>query len=450
MSAKGLAAALLATLFLPFHLPAASAAEPAIQVQGIPDRLVLPLEEGENRILSVTLSDATPKSVWLAKAQDSRLRLYFQDAGKGQFQINLAEADVVTVLEASPGKRAFRVFAETADGKVLSSLAISYTTQTVAVEPPREKKTADPRLYVIPRDKGAEPYEAVALGWQDFAFRLPWADPAEVAALEASFESADGKPDVQATIGRKTYRFTADSTTKAHLAMTPELAAAWQAEGALWVSYHDADWRKFAVVMARPKEIHFGDANVLLFNVEQRERADLPGAGGYVKVQLGDITAGQVMVTVETDEGKTLLARTSLRVGERRTIEFGEKQYVLTLRRLVNLLIGDDWAELESSRVSVSEQDKIDALLAHVAASKDTFVREGVEHTGAEAAEHLRKKYASGGQKIETLDEFIDKIASRSSLTGKPYQVKLADGTVVEASKWLRDAAAKSKAKPAE
>ena len=178
----------------------------------------------------------------------------------------------------------------------------------------------------------------------------------------------------------------------------------------------------------------------------------LPGTRCYdhVKVQLGDITAGQVMVTVETDEGKTLLARTSMRVGERRTIEFGEKHYVLTLRRLVNLLIGDDWAELEVSRVSVSEQDKIDALLAHVAASKDTFIREGVEYTGAEAADHLRKKYASGGQKIETLDEFIDKIASRSSLTGKPYQVKRADGKVVEAAKWLRDAAKELKVKAAE
>ncbi|MCP4442931.1 MAG: DUF5329 domain-containing protein [Aureispira sp.] len=39
---------------------------------------------------------------------------------------------------------------------------------------------------------------------------------------------------------------------------------------------------------------------------------------------------------------------------------------------------------------------------------------------------------------IKTLDQFIENIASKSSISGKPYQVKLDDGTIVNTTDWYK------------
>ena len=40
---------------------------------------------------------------------------------------------------------------------------------------------------------------------------------------------------------------------------------------------------------------------------------------------------------------------------------------------------------------------------------------------------------------INTTDDFIDLVATESSLTGQPYQVKCADGANVSSSRWLHN-----------
>jgi hypothetical protein len=92
-------------LFLLLGQTSVGAAEPALRVEGVPDRLVLPPEEGVNRIITATIRGATAKSVWLAKTQDSRLRLNLSEVAPDQFQVNLADADVLAVLEASSSKK---------------------------------------------------------------------------------------------------------------------------------------------------------------------------------------------------------------------------------------------------------------------------------------------------------------------------------------------------------
>lgn len=92
------------------------------------------------------------------------------------------------------------------------------------------------------------------------------------------------------------------------------------------------------------------------------------------------------------------------------------------------------------------ELRKIDALLDSVKASGVTFLRNGKEYTAKEAHEHLRKKLKSARnswfaphEEEWTARMFIEKVASRSSISGKPYRVRFKDGKVVETRAWLAE-----------
>lgn len=81
---------------------------------------------------------------------------------------------------------------------------------------------------------------------------------------------------------------------------------------------------------------------------------------------------------------------------------------------------------------------EIDALVDRVAhADGVVFIRNGTEHTAAEAAAHLQRKRKAAGDRIRTPEQFIDKLGTRSSITGKPYRVRLADGREIDSSAWL-------------
>jgi hypothetical protein len=92
-----------------------------------------------------------------------------------------------------------------------------------------------------------------------------------------------------------------------------------------------------------------------------------------------------------------------------------------------------------------SEYYKIVYLLNAVGSSNLVFIRNGAEYNCKEAQAHLQEKLDSSGNLIRTADDFIAYIASKSLITGEPYQVRLADGTQVNAEIWLRDKLAEMK-----
>ena len=90
------------------------------------------------------------------------------------------------------------------------------------------------------------------------------------------------------------------------------------------------------------------------------------------------------------------------------------------------------------------EQRKVDFLLRFVENSQVTFVRNGDEYPAQKAAEHLRMKLerAQGSWFAPPKEEwtavmFIEKIASKSSLSGQPYYVILASGERIRSRTWL-------------
>jgi hypothetical protein len=204
--------------------------------------------------------------------------------------------------------------------------------------------------------------------------------------------------------------------------------------------------------------------------VTLKQRSTAAALGSDIRLTIDDITRGQVMVSLADSKGGVVLAATSLKEDESSPFTLNDEEYHITLRKLDNELIGDDFATFVISRGAISshtapsetkapppsapvnqpgskelpkirtasEREKIEQLLSSIEAdSSVVFIRNDAEHSATEAAEHLRAKWSAAGD-INSADEFIEKIASKSSLSGEPYRVCLPDGTVVSAGDYLR------------
>ncbi|NDF11659.1 MAG: hypothetical protein EB060_02445 [Proteobacteria bacterium] len=85
----------------------------------------------------------------------------------------------------------------------------------------------------------------------------------------------------------------------------------------------------------------------------------------------------------------------------------------------------------------LTESDKITYLLNTVGNAHVMFQRNGKNYSATEAKDHLKMKLDKAGDRIKTADAFIDYIASKSSMTGEPYYIILADGKKVPSAEWL-------------
>lgn len=86
------------------------------------------------------------------------------------------------------------------------------------------------------------------------------------------------------------------------------------------------------------------------------------------------------------------------------------------------------------------EKKKIDFLLSSVENMKGAkFIRNGTEHDGKEAAEHLRMKLQKVGGKVQTADDFIRLCASKSFISGKPYMIRSSDGKTINSEQYFRE-----------
>ena len=81
----------------------------------------------------------------------------------------------------------------------------------------------------------------------------------------------------------------------------------------------------------------------------------------------------------------------------------------------------------------------IDHLIDYVSRSGLNFVRNGETGEAPAAASHIRDKYNHYKSSIKSPEDFIDKCAAKSLLTGTDYLVILPDGTKKNVKDWLTD-----------
>jgi hypothetical protein len=82
---------------------------------------------------------------------------------------------------------------------------------------------------------------------------------------------------------------------------------------------------------------------------------------------------------------------------------------------------------------------EIKGLLDFVEHSECQFVRNGDEFPGPRARAHLEKKldYLEGKNRVNSAEDFIELAATRSSMTGRAYEVRCPEGAQ-PANTWLK------------
>ncbi|MFS2166340.1 DUF5329 family protein [Variovorax sp. Varisp62] len=104
---------------------------------------------------------------------------------------------------------------------------------------------------------------------------------------------------------------------------------------------------------------------------------------------------------------------------------------------LLALLLGAS-ALLAHATPSATEEKLIDTLIQRVSKmSAMVFMRNGSEYNAADAAKHMQAKYDHFKKELVTAEDFIERCASRSEMTGQAYKVKLTDGVVRDANEFL-------------
>jgi hypothetical protein len=107
------------------------------------------------------------------------------------------------------------------------------------------------------------------------------------------------------------------------------------------------------------------------------------------------------------------------------------KRYALILSTI--LLAG----ALSSPAYAETMDVEIDYLLNTVGQSDCTFTRNGKSYPAADAQKHLQTKRKRGKRYFSSADEFIEKLASKSSMSGKPYSIQCGEAAEQPSGEWF-------------
>jgi hypothetical protein len=96
--------------------------------------------------------------------------------------------------------------------------------------------------------------------------------------------------------------------------------------------------------------------------------------------------------------------------------------------RIIFLLFLAGLCKIVPAQAIYSEDQKITHLIQYVKGLDAVFIRNGSEHTAPQAASHLQMKRERAGSRIKTAEDFIVKLASKSSMSGDPYMIRFRNG----------------------
>ena len=102
---------------------------------------------------------------------------------------------------------------------------------------------------------------------------------------------------------------------------------------------------------------------------------------------------------------------------------------------LLLVFAGSAIAQTPSAKTS----QEVGQLFAALKQSNCEFSRNGSWYNAEKASEHLQRKYDYLLKKrlLTTTESFIDLAATKSSISGKPYQVRCGETAPVSSSSWF-------------
>jgi hypothetical protein len=95
-------------------------------------------------------------------------------------------------------------------------------------------------------------------------------------------------------------------------------------------------------------------------------------------------------------------------------------------------------AFLQAQTTPLGEKEKIESLIRLVSQLKTAkFVRNGWNYSADTDATFLRMKWQANDSVVKTARDFIDRIGSVSGTSGRPYLIRLKDGTEINSREFL-------------
>ncbi|MDX1682228.1 MAG: hypothetical protein R3336_03815 [Phycisphaeraceae bacterium] len=343
-----LIALLAATLTTTAAADPASSSDLGVRLEGVPDALQLPMPEGANQMITATLvGEDEATAGWISPVGHPAVRLMMSRTGEHTFQANLGDPTLAQILKAVDAD-AFHVVLTPRSGPTVKSVRINVGRRGYVRIP---RPTISGKVILTDHD---DPHSYQPGHWYDAA---------KVTGMTILLEPSDGPlPDpltVTATIGKESFDLTpTDDATRWTLQLKGHHRRDWQATGNLTIHVQTDDrWLNSMRWLARPGPLVPADQGQT-FVAAQRSTHALPGSNGFLRAHLGDITAGQVHVSVTSmDDPHTGLAHRSLRPGQSLTFEYDEIRYEVRVKKLMNQLIGTDHAELELRRADPETED---------------------------------------------------------------------------------------------
>jgi hypothetical protein len=107
--------------------------------------------------------------------------------------------------------------------------------------------------------------------------------------------------------------------------------------------------------------------------------------------------------------------------------------------RIATTAIALVWIAAAHAAPTPTAKTEIEYLLSSVASSDCRFYRNGTWYDAKSAAAHLRYKYENlvAKELIRDTDDFIDRAATKSSLSGRDYAIKCEGTAQVSSRQWL-------------
>jgi hypothetical protein len=110
---------------------------------------------------------------------------------------------------------------------------------------------------------------------------------------------------------------------------------------------------------------------------------------------------------------------------------------ILTFAFLLSSVVGIA-PPLYCQTLPSAEKQKIEALIKSIGSMSDAqFIRNGSAYDAKTAATFLQRKWQANDAEVKTARDFIDKVATLSGTSGKPYLIRFQDGRELKSRDFL-------------
>lgn len=107
------------------------------------------------------------------------------------------------------------------------------------------------------------------------------------------------------------------------------------------------------------------------------------------------------------------------------------------IRSFLILLTAAFAGAISRADVPSAQADEVAHLISYLETSGCRMVRNGRSYTGRKGADHVRRKYDYFRDEISSTEEFVLYAATRSSVSGRDYEVQCPGSSPRSSKDWL-------------